>query len=123
LSKTNGNWVARFQYTNSEAWDVITFGGVMSCKFRTKSGDGYDVSDANAHGGFPIKFQQIKHGIADGLLVELYDSDHCDCWMRFADGKAVKWFVGKGNNLLEIRLKTPLDYYKYMNGPHKRIRM
>jgi hypothetical protein len=134
LDKTNGNWVAHFQYTNSEAQDEVVFHalpsngklyrvetqaaqderafGRISAKFRTKVGDGYDVKIAR---GSVFDFQQIKQNIRDGLVVGL-DGDYCGNWMRFINGKAVgKWFVWDrdGNLIIEVEFKKPFDFDKY----------
>jgi hypothetical protein len=121
LIKTNDNFVALFQYTNSDEQDEITFikKEWKTVKLRTKSGDGYDAYlDSGDMYGIPyLSFQQIKHDAVNGLAVNFY-GEHCEDWMRCVDGKVVsKWLQwGRDENyLLEIKIKAPLDYFKYMS--------
>ena len=138
LDKTNGNWVARFKYTNSEAQDEVVFHAVpsvngklhrmetqaaqderafghISARFRTKAGDGYDVT-VNRNKSDLLDFGQIKHNAKDGLFAGFY-GDHSVSWMRFANGKTVdKWFVWSrdGSLLIEVEFKEPYDFDKHV---------
>ena len=53
LSNSVAGLVAQFEHTNSGAREVITFTQMKSAKFRTKSGDGYDV-DTSGRDGFHL---------------------------------------------------------------------
>jgi hypothetical protein len=117
---TNGYWVARFQYTNSEMRDEVTFGIEKAAKFLNKADDGYGVS-INYTGGRDsksmISFGQLKHGKLDGLLVKLCGEDHCLSWMHFANGEAVgKWLEWESDNglSLEVEFKKPYDFQRYV---------
>ncbi len=123
LDKTNGDWdwVARLQYTNTDAHEDIMLGarGLLA-KFRTASDEGYDVTIYNyktsATGISDIDFEQIRHGATDALVVTMH-GDHCTWLMHFADGKAIgKWFVWgqesyeAGKLIIEAEFKQPYDY-------------
>jgi hypothetical protein len=87
---------------------------MRSTRFRTSTGDGYDI-DTDMRDGTVLNFRQIKGGEVDGLFVSFY-FDHCESWMRFTNGMAVgKWFVwGAGNTLLiEAEFKAPYDCLKH----------
>lgn len=124
---TNGYWVARFQYTNSDAQDEITFGFRKTAMFLNKSGDGYGVSigPADYMGRKVVKwdigFCQFKHGVRHGLSVRFYDDGHCLTWMRFSNGMAVgKWLEWESDNglSLEVEFRTPYDFLKHYHPPN-----
>jgi hypothetical protein len=116
---TNGYWVARFQYTNSEMQDEVTFGIEKVAKHLNKSGDGYGVSMDYMLGRSAesiFNFCQLKHGVKDGLSVDYYDNGHCLTWMHFSNDMAVgKWLEwnSDGGLRLEAEFKTPYDFRKY----------
>ena len=121
--KTNGDWIARFQYTNSEAIDEVRFGLQLSAKFRTKAGDGYDVNldKPDIHGISLFDFRQVnQNGVTEGLVAAFY-GEHCHWWMHYVNGKAVgKWLVWDVWNkkymnhlCIEAEFKEPFDYDKY----------
>ena len=141
LTKTNGYCVAHFAYTNSDAHEDITFAdpaaatarsgggynefisGISAsplARFRTKSEDGYDaiINPPDASQISTIFFGQIKSGKIDGLFV-VFENDHCETLLRFVKGMAVgrwfEWDVRRDNSLLEIKIKSSLDYFQYMN--------
>jgi hypothetical protein len=135
LEKTNDYYVAHFSYTNLDAHEDIIFGnrtaeaghngsyddfiadsGLPLARYRTAGdGNGYDVT-INPSDGFST-FAQIKHGKVNGLYV-MFQSGHCKDLLRFADGKAVdkwlEWDIYTDNRLLEVEIKSSLDYFKYM---------
>jgi hypothetical protein len=121
LNKTNGYYVAFFQYTNSGAMDEVTFSyysNVKSAKFRTASGDGYNIETGDINGISILNFDSVKHGIVDGLSASVPDN-HCIRWMHFANGKAVnRWFEwgAKDAYFIEIKVKAPVDYFKYLQN-------
>jgi len=96
-------------------------------KVRDKAGDGYDLYDAgnesdSGFGGGSGRnywFQQIKHGVKDGLWVEVIHDDHCERWMRYSNGMAVdKWleWTAYGNKLmLWAKFKEPYDISRFQN--------
>jgi hypothetical protein len=125
------DWVARFQFTNSDSWDEVRPGGDLRIhKVRNKDGDGYDIgydiynngeSVGPRYGGRPggadFWFYQVKHGVYDGLHVIIHHGDHCGEWMRYSNGMAVdKWLCwwSDGNNLFRwIKFKEPYDFEKH----------
>ncbi|MCX6917380.1 MAG: hypothetical protein NT167_30820, partial [Verrucomicrobia bacterium] len=114
VTNLSSSLTARFQYTNSDACEQVTFAGMKSARFRTADNDGYDV-DVDMRNGAILNFRQIKKGVANGLLVSFY-GDHCATWMRFADGKAVgKWFMWGADNslLIQAEFKEPYDFLKH----------
>jgi hypothetical protein len=125
-------WAARFQFTNSVAWDDVTpGGGMLHHKIRNEDGDGYDLdydtyndgeSDGGGYaggGGASFRFHQIKHGVQDGLDVVMDHGDHCVQWRRYSNGMMVdKWLYWSpdGNTLmLWAKFKEPYDISKYQN--------
>jgi hypothetical protein len=118
--------VARFRLTNSEAEIKVFFmerhkgmetqidNGEKWVSFRTKSGDGYDVS---FYGDVLAGFRQFKHGQLDGLWAD-FDGDHCSALMRFVSGKAVgKWLVWNhaGNLYMKAEFKEPYDWIGHLS--------
>jgi len=114
LSNISNGWQATFQYTNSDAREEITFAGMKTAKFRTKSDDGYYVNLSRRDGSI-LNFHQIKGGVVDGLFVSFHEG-RCASWMRFENGKAVgKWLLwGEQNRLfLHAEFKEPYDIFRY----------
>ncbi|HUB87590.1 MAG TPA: hypothetical protein VMB22_06830 [Verrucomicrobiae bacterium] len=132
LDKTNGYYVAHFDYTNLNAHEDITFGDRSAefrhnrdyheyiaqfspyplARFRTQGGDGYDVIISSDE----IIYVQIEHGEVNGLYVDFH-GDHCENMLHFIDGKAVNEWLSWGGNedyILEIKMKSPMDYFRYM---------
>ena len=96
-------WTARFQFTNSDMWDEVTPGGDMKKhKVRNKDGDGYDIeylgktlgSGYGGPGGASFWFHQVKHGVYDGLSVQIEHGDHCRDWIQYSNGLAVDKWLG-----------------------------
>lgn len=115
----DGFTIERFHQTNSEAQVEVFFdkhnGRVAGVSFRTKSGDGYDVSFYDR--GVIESFRQFKHGQLDGLWAD-FDGDHCSAWMRFSNGKAIgKWLVWNrtGSLYMEAEFKQPFDFIGHLN--------
>jgi len=135
LEKTNNYYIAHFSYINSDAHEDIIFGdrsaearhngnyndfiaglGLSLAKFRTKDGNGYDATISHSSDKFST-FAQIKQGMVNGLFVD-FSNDHCQDLLRFVDGNAVgewlQWDTYTDNHLLEVKIKSSLDYFKYM---------
>jgi hypothetical protein len=106
--------VAVFQHTNFEASEEIGFSSIKSVRFRTGTGDGYDVH-LNPRSNAIINYCQVRSNVVDGLLVSFFDA-RCVTWMRFVNGKAVgKWIVWgtEGELLIEAEFKEPYDFFKH----------
>jgi hypothetical protein len=118
---SEGYTIGRFQQTNSETQTKVFFdkhsnGRAALASFRTKSGDGYDLSFSND--GLIQGFRQFKHGKLDGLWAD-FESNHCAGWMHFTDGKAVgKWLVWNrtGSLFMEAEFKEPYDFIGHLNS-------
>jgi hypothetical protein len=122
---TNWDWVARIQSTNSDLTDEIRPGGdLFRHKVRNKTGDGYDFNitptkfDLVSHdyagvAGPEFWFQQIKHGVKDGLHVSVVHGDHCSGWMRYSNAWAVDKWLGWDPNkpylIIWAKFKEPFD--------------
>lgn len=122
---TRWDWVARLQFTNTDLTDEITPGGdLYRHKVRNKDGDGYDFNitptkfdlvphDYTGVAGPAFWFQQIKHGVKDGLYVEVIHGDHCSQWMRYSNGWAVDkklyWDPNYNKLMVWAKFKEPFD--------------
>lgn len=126
-------FVARFQYTNSEAEEELTFGkGGLYAKFRDNARDrnGYDVSFSPTSKGTYFTFAEIKHDRINGVLARFFD-DHIQGagWSyqaaTFAEndlteyvqytnglvcGKDLMWDPRDGTLILEAEFPQPYDY-------------
>lgn len=125
-------WVARFQYTNSEAYEELTIGKSLSAKFRTKSNDGYNVYFNRVGNATELRFMEIKHDSINGLLAAFVDThEHGTNWdyrrANFADrrlteyrqytngmvlGKYFMWNPQNGNLFIQAVFKEPYDWKK-----------
>jgi hypothetical protein len=111
--------VSCFAYTNSAAWEEISFTSYMGAivNFRTESGDGYNVQLIN---GRVIRYEEYKNGVLDGLNESQgFDEDHCTTWSRFVKGKIVGKFIAwneGGDIFAEAEFKEPFDFLKYCVG-------
>jgi hypothetical protein len=107
--------VIRFQFTNSDAYDDVTFGGGLPIhRIRNQMGEGYDlVGDAQSY----FNFRQVRQGKYNGLVVDI-DISHSRCmsWMCFSNGMAVdkwlQWDFG-GDLIREVKFKEPYDFFRY----------
>jgi hypothetical protein len=127
------NWVARYQYTNSDDYDEVTIGKSLSARFRTKSKDGYNLYFNRTGDGTLLDFIEVKHDLTCGLLARFMDM-HAQgfAWdYRLADfsnsrlaeyrqytngmvlGKYLLWNVLNGNLLIEAEFKEPYDWRKH----------
>lgn len=112
---TNEEWVAHFQYTNSQVQDEVTFldPKTVSVKFQTKSGDEYF---SNMRGDSMLALGQINQGVANGLFAA-FENNHLISYQHFTNGIAIgKYFVWdpRNNNLmLEAEFKEPYDLEKH----------
>ncbi len=131
---TNTFWVACFSYTNSDAREEINaYAGpkFINAKFRTTTGDGYDVVVVD---NILFAYQEYKHGVLDGLFVGVHDPnhpddvEHCGMWTRFIDGKILGKFIiwgpidytkekGGFQIVAEAEFKEPFDFLKYQSIP------
>jgi hypothetical protein len=128
---TNWEWVTRFQFTNSDFLDEVRPGGdLLRNKVRNKAGDGFDLniirnrpgsSGFGGGDGPDYWFQQIKHGVKDGLFVEVENGDRCMQWIRFSNGMAVDkelfWDANHPRLILWKKFTEPYD----IDGIHKKI--
>jgi hypothetical protein len=122
-------WTARFQFTNSNAWDEVTPGGdQMNHKVRNKAGDGFDLgydtynngesvgSGYGGPGGPEFWLYQVKHDVRDGLDIHI-EAGRPARLMRFSNGMAVGqyFYWAPYNNKLMIwaKFNEPYDYLKY----------
>jgi hypothetical protein len=116
------NWVADFQYTNSEAREEIFFDGqtMTASRFQIKPNNGYTAVFFQEDGMSALRFMQVKQGLMDGLLVEFH-GDHCVSYQHEIQGKAIgKFFMWNplNNNLgLEAEFKEPYDLEKHRLQP------
>jgi hypothetical protein len=122
---THWDWVARLQFTNSDLTDEISPGGdLFRHKVRNTEGDGYDFGivptkldhvpyDYTGVAGPEFWFQQIKHGVKDGLSVSIIHGDHCQQWMRYSNGWAVDkklyWDPNYDKLAIWAKFKEPFD--------------
>jgi hypothetical protein len=114
------NWIAYFQYTNSDMQDKVVFGRPQTHYVRNKAEDGYDIHywTEEYRGTAVPEFQlsQFKHGVPNGLFVELH-GDRCAQWMRFSNGLAVEqWLYWTPDNQkldIWVKFKEPYDYLKH----------
>jgi hypothetical protein len=135
VEKISNYYVAHFSYTNSDVHEDIIFGDrsaearhngnyddfmagfdVPLVRYRTKDGNGYDATISRSSDKF-WTFAQIKQGKVNGLYVD-FSNDHCQNLLHFVDGKAVgnwlQWDTYTDNHLLEVKIKSSLDYFRYM---------
>ena len=128
-------WIARYQYTNSNAQEEISIGGSLSAKFRTtsNSAEGYNVYFNRTGGGTTLlTFGEVKQDLTSGLLARFEDIHEqgitWDC--RLADfsnsylteyrqysngmvlGKFFMWNLQNGNLMMEAEFKKPYDWNK-----------
>ena len=130
--KTNVElWQARFQYTNSEACEEMTFGrGALAAKFRTPANAGYNLYFMRTGNGTMLHLTEITNGVISGLLASFEDNhpqgtnwdfrnaDFSDCrlteYRRYRNGmvlgKFLVWDARQGNLLLEAEFKEPYDW-------------
>ena len=128
------NWVANFQFTNSEAHEQIKFGSGMSAEFRNKSNDGYNASITRTGGGTTLlNFGEIKHGLPNGLFARFTDlheqgpnwdyklasftnSQLVEYRQRtngLVTGKFLMWNALNGNVIVEAEFKEPYEFEKH----------
>jgi hypothetical protein len=134
MDRTAGveNWIARYQYTNSEAYEEITIGKSLSARFRTKSNDGYNMYFNRTGSGTMLGFTEIKQDLINGVLAEFEDAhpQGVDWNFRRADfsnsrlfeyrqytngmvfGKYLMWNLRNGNLSIEAEFKEPYDWKK-----------
>jgi hypothetical protein len=123
---TNTFSVACFSYTNSDAREQIDASGDAKhiiAKFRTPTGDGYDVAIVD---NILMSYQEYKNELPDGLFVVVQDPklEHCGMWARFTKGKVLgKFIVWQMNDqsgfqiMAEAEFKDPFDFLKYQSIP------
>lgn len=115
--------VACFTYTNSaDQEEIASFFGdkqYVIGRYRTTAGDGYDV--IVFHGAL-VQYQGYKHGLLDGLCVQINNEDDKNrlvTWTRFSKGKAIGKFVMWGEDgqiIAEAEFKHPFDFLKYQTA-------
>ena len=127
------NWMARFQYTNSEDHEEITFCSGILAKFRNKYNAGYNLSIGRTGDGSWLRIANVKNDLINGLVATFVDSHSQGAtWeYRFADfkncrlgeyrqytnglaiGKYLMWNVKTGNLILDAMFKEPYDIEKH----------
>ena len=87
---------------------------------RNKDGDGYELRDGGKSyssgfgggGGSQYWFIQFKHGVNEGLKVQM-ENNHCVSWMRYSNGWAVdkwlSWTPYENKLILWVKFKEPFD--------------
>jgi hypothetical protein len=140
LERTNACWIAHYIYTNSRAHEDIMcpksstktvhgsdrgytcfirgFGSDPIAKYRTESGDGYDIVFGAGNGRLDVTsdliLTQIRGGVPNGLFMMFRDG-HFDEAVHLVNGKAIgKWFIDARGSLCEIKVKSPVDFFWYM---------
>ena len=137
FEETSNYCVAHFSYTNTGSHESVTFrrspegpphgggydelvspttsGSYMVARFRNDKGGGYDAIITPVERKV-LTYAQIEKNTVNGLVIE-FQNDYCEDLLHFVDGKAVgKWLVWGGPNdnyLLEVKIKSSLDYFKY----------
>jgi len=128
-------WIARFQYTNFDAHETISFGkGGIGVEFRTKANDGYDAALTCVGDGTLLHFTEIKQNLFNGVKA-VFNDNHPQglTWdYRRANfkggrlteyrqytngmvlGKYFMWNSQNGNLMLEANFKEPYDFEKHM---------
>jgi len=111
--------VSCFAYTNIAAKEEMDFHneGQIVSKFRTQTGDGYDVKLID---GKLFQYQEYKSNLLDGLYVAmkampLSDAEKCGSWARFFRGRILGKFFGwddDGKIVVEAEFKEPFDFVK-----------
>lgn len=128
------NWVADFQYTNSDMHERIRFGFGMIAESRNKSNDGCDVSLTRMGGGTTLfGFMEIKHNLPNGLAVRFYDNrsqgmswdyklasltnsslvEYRQYTNGLVLGKYLMWNPANGNLTIEAEFKESYDFEKH----------
>lgn len=127
-------WVARFQYTNFEAHEMIYFGrGGVETEFRTKANDGYNAVLTAVGGGSVLHFKEVKRNLLNGVCAVFNDNrDQGPSWnygrtdfsdarlevyMQYTNGmnigKYLMWNPQNGNLLVEADFKEPYEFEKH----------
>jgi hypothetical protein len=119
ISNTNLFTLAEQQLLNEARLSVTNHSGSGPTirHVRNKGGDGYDLYDfGNPSSHQEYQFIQIKHGVRDGVYVEML-GDHCENWMRYSNGMAVdKWLIWNYDGsklLLWANFKKPYNIQKF----------
>jgi len=127
------HWIAHFQYTNSDAYEVITFSGGVFARYRNGAKDGYNVSFNQTGGGTLLSFGQIKHDLPNGSFVRLsdlhaqgttwdyrlanFDGSHLEEYYQNTNGlvlgKYLMWNPNNGRLIMEADFKGPYDLQKH----------
>lgn len=135
------NWVARYQYTNSNAQEEVTIGRSLSAKFRTKANDGYNVYIVRIGGGALLRFLKVKQDKVNGFMAEFNDAheqgttwdykratfsdSHLTEYMQITKGltlgKFFMWNPKNGNLCIEAEFKEPYDFVKHRTDLHVKV--
>jgi hypothetical protein len=127
-------WVARFQYTNFEAHEMIYFGrGELEAEFRTKANDGYNTVLTAVGGGSVLHFKEVERNLLNGVCAVFNDNhDQGPTWnywrtdfsdarlevyMQYTNGMNIgqylMWNPQNGYLLVEADFKEPYDFEKH----------
>jgi antitoxin component YwqK of YwqJK toxin-antitoxin module len=116
MNRTNESWVARFQYTNSDAQEEVWFGSGISARFSTKDGNGYNVGIGSVGGGSMLRFSQVKQGLKNGLAVDFLNNK-LQSYMHYTNdlvlGNYFMWNPQNGNLIVQAKFKEPYDMEKH----------
>jgi hypothetical protein len=127
------NWIARFQYTNLDAYEEVIFGSGIFVRHRNSFNDGYNISINRTGGGTLLSFGEIKKNLVDGLFARFddnrpqgttwdyrlanFDGSHLEEYRHYTNGmvlgKFFMWNPRNGNLILEADFKEPYDFLKY----------
>lgn len=113
MGRTNENWMAVFEYTNSAARDNVFFGKHgMSVAHRIKGGNGYNLGMGEVGGGSMLRFNAVRRGRADGLAVDLLNN-RVQSYMHYTNGMVIgeflMWRPSSGRLLIKANFREPYN--------------
>jgi hypothetical protein len=127
-------WVARFRYTNSDAYETIYFGvGGIGAEYRNKVSDGYNADLTCVGSGSLLQYFEVKHNSLNGVKAAFNDGfPQGQIWdyklANFSNsrlteyrqytngmviGKYLMWDTKNGNLRVEAKFKEPYDWNKH----------
>ena len=118
--RTNEEWVALFQYTNSQAQDEVTFldPKTASVRFQSTTGNEYFI---NMRGDSILAFGQLKHGVANGFGVA-FENNHLWLYQHSTNGMTIgkyfMWNPQNGNLVFQADFTQPYDMNKHRVNPY-----
>lgn len=129
-------WVSRFQYTNYEACETISFdahGAGLTAEFRTSSNDGYNAALGNVSGGTLLIFKKVKRNLLNGVCAAFDDrrdqgiawnygradfsNAHLEQYMQYTNGlivgKYLIWDTENGKIVVLADFKEPYAFDRH----------